>query len=76
MTNGSIYFHVLEARRRQPVGRDDFSTWLSAQDGNWENYIASIRTIDFTFHSLSEIRRELVESLSNAQTGNLAERKS
>jgi hypothetical protein len=75
MTNGSIYFHVLEARRRQPVGQDDFSTWLSGQEGNWEHYLAAIRSIDFTFHSLSEIRRELVEGLSKALAGNLTERK-
>jgi hypothetical protein len=75
MTSGSIYFHALEARRRQPVGRDDFSTWLSVQEGNWEHYLAAIRSIDFTFHSLSEIKRELVEGLSKAMAGDLTERK-
>jgi hypothetical protein len=75
MTNGSIYFHVLEARRRKPVGQDDFSSWLSGQDGNWEHYLTAIRAIDVTFHSLSEIRRELVEELSKARAGNLKESK-
>ena len=28
MTNGSVYYHFLEALRRPPVGKDDFSAWL------------------------------------------------
>ena len=68
MTNGSIYFHVLEARRREPVGQDDFSSWLNGQEGNWQHYQTAIRAIDVTFHSLSEIRRELVEGLSKPRT--------
>lgn len=64
MTSGSIYAHVLEAKRRKPIGLDDFSAWLIGLEGNWEHYLTAIRTIDFTFHSLSEIRRELVETLT------------
>jgi hypothetical protein len=64
MTNGSIYFHVLEARRRDPVGMDDFSAWLQEFEGDWKRYVEAIREIDVTFHTLGEIRRELVESLS------------
>ncbi|MEW6665452.1 MAG: DUF5752 family protein [Thermodesulfobacteriota bacterium] len=64
MTNGSIYFHVLEARRRDPVGMDDFSAWLQGMEGDWTRYIESILKIDVTFHTLAEIRRELVEAHS------------
>ena len=64
MTNGSIYFHVLEARRRDPVGVDDFSTWIQGLEGDWEGYIKAIRQIDVTFHTLPEIRSELVEAVT------------
>jgi hypothetical protein len=64
MTNGSIYFHVMEARRRDPVGVDDFSAWLQGFEGEWRRYHEAIREIDVTFHTLVEIRRELVEALS------------
>lgn len=64
MTNGSIYFHVLEARRRDPVGLDDFSAWLQEYEGDWKRYVDAIRGIDVTFHTLGEIRQELVEALS------------
>jgi len=64
MTNGSIYFHVLEARRRNPVGADDFSAWIQGLDGEWERYIRAIQEIDVTFHTLAEIRSELVEAVT------------
>jgi hypothetical protein len=64
MTKGSIYFHVLEARRRNPVGVDDFSAWIQGLKGDWEPYIKAIREIDVTFHTLAEIRSELVEAVT------------
>jgi hypothetical protein len=64
MTNGSIYFHVIEARRRDPVGKDDFSAWLRELEGDWKRHIEAIRKIDVTFHTPVEIRRELVEALT------------
>jgi hypothetical protein len=43
---------------------DDFSAWLEGLEGDWQRYIETIREIDVTFHTLGEIRRELVEALS------------
>jgi len=63
MTNGSIYFHVLDARRRNPAGVDDFSAWIQGLEGDWERYMKAIREIDVTFHTLAEIRSELVEAV-------------
>jgi hypothetical protein len=64
MTTGSIYFHVLEARRRDPIGLDDFSAWLRGFEGDWKRHLVAIGEIDVTFHTLAEIRRELAEALS------------
>lgn len=62
MTNGSIYYHFLEARRRPPVGLDDFSEWLGSfpDQGTW---CSALQTIDFIFFPLSELRGELVRVL-------------
>jgi hypothetical protein len=68
MTNGSIYFHVLEARRRHPVGVDDFTAWLKTYEGNWDHYIKAVQAIDVTFHTLPEIRQELVEAFANGRS--------
>jgi hypothetical protein len=63
MTNGSIYFHFLEARHRPPLGVDDFTAWLMSLAGDWEHYIQAFNAIDFPFYTLNEIRRELKLSL-------------
>lgn len=66
MTGGSVYFHFLEARRRPPLGKDDFTAWL-IENGDGENnrpYIEALSHIDFYFHSLVHLRKELVNLLS------------
>ncbi|MGE5698446.1 MAG: DUF5752 family protein [Deltaproteobacteria bacterium] len=67
MTNGSIYFHFLEALRRPPLGKDDFSAWLLEKGEDYAPYLRSLGSIDVQFHSLAHLRKELVESL--VQTG-------
>jgi len=67
MTNSSIYFHVLEARRRDPVGVDDFSAWLKGCDGQWGHYIRALESIDVTFFTLSELREKLIAVLTRAK---------
>ena len=59
MTNGSVYFHFLEARRRPPLGRDDFTSWLMEAEEANRPYIQALASIDFYFHSLPHLRREL-----------------
>ena len=62
MTNGSIYFHFLEARRREPVGNDDFSAWLAGFPGQ-EAWYNTLQTVDFAFFTLTELQGELVRVL-------------
>lgn len=65
MTGGSIYFHFLEARRRPPIGTDDFSAWMENLEGDWSAYRVALRAIDFPFYTLSEIKKELVRLLTD-----------
>ncbi len=67
MTSGSIYFHVLEARRRPPIGLDDFSAWLQNFEGDWSQYIHAITSIDVTFYTLPELQKNLVKALKLIQ---------
>ena len=71
MTNGSIYFHFLEARRRPPIGADDFTAWLLENEDGGRNrpYIEALASIDFHFHSLAELRKELATRLSGLEGG-------
>ncbi len=69
MTNGSIYFHFLEARRRSPTGKDDFTAWLLENNDGGKNrpYIEALGGIDFYFHSLADLRKELAARLSGLE---------
>jgi hypothetical protein len=63
MTPGSIYFHIIEARRRTSDGRDDFSTWLRPLGGTANEIADVISQSDFYFLSLREIQERMVALL-------------
>ena len=69
MTEGSVYFQFLEARRRPPFGNDDFSAWLHENDAGGKNipYIEALARIDFYFHTLPHLRKELARVLSDLE---------
>jgi hypothetical protein len=69
MTGGSLYFHFLEARRRPPFGMDDFTAWLLENDAGQKNhpYVEALARIDFYFHTLPHLRKELVKVLSELE---------
>lgn len=64
MTNGSIYYHFLEARRRLAGGKDDFSVWLQEEPEKNRKLIDALGSIDFYFYSLAELRRQIVQAVS------------
>ena len=66
MTNGSVYYHFLEALRRPPVGKDDFSAWILEEGEKYSSYLVSLGSIDILFHSLDHLRKELVRVLMQA----------
>ncbi|MGB7972220.1 MAG: DUF5752 family protein [Candidatus Deferrimicrobiaceae bacterium] len=67
MTNGSIFFHFLEARRRAPVGMDDFSAWLKGEEKKNAKCIRTLESIDFYFHSLSNLKEEIIAALAKVE---------
>jgi hypothetical protein len=68
MTNGSIYYHFLEARRRSPAGKDDISSWLMGAGKKYERLIHALASIDLFFHSLAHLRADLLRALSNMES--------
>jgi len=67
MTSGSIYFHFLEARRREPHGLDDFTAWFLQKAEEFADYRAALSAIDIYFNSLGQIREELARALRNVE---------
>ena len=67
MTNGSVYYHFLEALRRPPVGKDDFSAWLLNGGAEFEPYLRILGSIDYQFHSLAHLREDLARALRGTE---------
>lgn len=55
----SIFYHFIDARRRTPDGKDDFSTWLGGLNGDYEELVTRLADIDPYFVTLSELRGQL-----------------
>lgn len=63
MALGSIYFHFVEARRREPFGQDDFSAWMTGWDEKPEALISDMKAIDVHFLTLQELRERLHDTV-------------
>jgi len=65
MTTGSVFFHFIEARRREPFGMDDFSAWLLQFGDEAAACRTALHSIDFGFLTLAELRNEICERLTS-----------
>ncbi|MBR9975789.1 MAG: hypothetical protein KFF77_09435 [Bacteroidetes bacterium] len=58
-STSSVFYHFIDARRRTPKGRDDYTTWLCGFDGQYDGLVARLADIDPYFVSLRELREQL-----------------
>lgn len=63
MSLSSIYYHFVEARRRTKDRKDDFSTWLMDFEDGIEPLLKSLKSIDFYFLTLSELKQKIINAL-------------
>lgn len=61
----SIFYHFIDARRREPRGIDDFSHWLTGFGPVLTPLVEDLAGIDYYFGSLIELRRRLVEAFAH-----------
>lgn len=66
LSGGSVFYHFIDARRRHPDRRDDFSTWLDGLPGDYGVLAARLAAIDPYFTSLTELRRALAAAFAEA----------
>jgi len=64
MTSGSIFYHFIDARRRTFGNIDDFSTWLYGFEDEYKDLIYRLSSIDPFFSSLTELRNQISEIVS------------
>jgi hypothetical protein len=59
MSVGSIFYHFIDARRREPVSVDDFRAWLMGLGLGYEALIDDLAEVDPYFESLYVLRDHL-----------------
>lgn len=71
MSVGSIYYHVIDARRRDPVRCDDFRAWLGQFGPTYEELCSALGAIDPFFSSLAELRVQVAAVTSRFFAGHV-----
>ncbi len=66
MSNGSIYYHFIEARRRTVAHIDDFSAWLVELPEETASLREALHHVDFYYLSIAEVRERLVAAVEKA----------
>lgn len=61
LPKNSIYYHMIDARKRNPEGLDDFSLWLKNAGDQFMPQIQKIQALDSYFLSLSELKEQLIQ---------------
>lgn len=59
----SIFYHFIDARRREPPGQDDFSAWLEGFGDPMADLISALRGLDYYFDGLPRLREDLLALL-------------
>jgi len=65
MSAGSIFYHLIDARRRTANGVDDLRNWLAGFGDTYQDLSQTIADIDPFFSTLTEVRLELTEVLAD-----------
>jgi len=61
MSLGSIFYHTIDARTRDPRGSDDFVAWMADAGEEYESLCLALNAVDPYFSTLSELRLTLAE---------------
>jgi hypothetical protein len=69
---GSVFYHFIDARRRESLGVDDFRAWLEGLGPTYQSLCEDIAEVDPYFDSLFVLR----EKLGKVITAHLGDRRS
>jgi len=64
MSTGSIFYHFIEARRREPLNEDDFSAWLLQWKDETEKLREQLDRVDYYFWTLQDLREQLARAFA------------
>lgn len=63
MSNSSVYYHFVEARRRTEERVDDFTAWCKGFGSGCEELVEAFRSVDFYYLTLPELKATLIALL-------------
>ena len=69
MSLGSIFFHFIDALRRNPDSIDDLRVWLGRFDKKYKGVIQELASIDPYFLTLNQLRTKVANILEQKLTG-------
>ncbi|MFZ5432924.1 MAG: DUF5752 family protein [Calditrichota bacterium] len=58
---GSIFYHFIDARRRDPIGKDDFRAWLDNFENEHDGLSEELAAVEPYFGSLTDLRAQLTD---------------
>ena len=61
LTPGSVFYHFVDARQRNPDGADDFQRWLRGFGDHYDGLCRRLQQVDVHFSTLEDLREELHE---------------
>ncbi|MFO7974249.1 MAG: DUF5752 family protein [Candidatus Hydrogenedentota bacterium] len=61
MSQGSIFYHFIDARRRTADAVDDFQAWIKPFGDEYDDLVKKIRDIDPYFVTLRDLRAQLAD---------------
>lgn len=64
LSKSSIFYHFIDARRRQPLNQDDLTVWLQGYEGQFMPLIQRLKEIDPYFISLFSLQKKLCASVN------------
>jgi len=62
---GSIFYHFIDARRRNPELMDDFRAWLAGFGDSYKDLSLALASVDPYFVTLKELRGQLTQLLGH-----------
>jgi len=69
LSTGSIFFHFIEARRREPLKVDDFSAWLEGWGPSYLPVHERLAAVDFQLWGLTELRERIARCFDRSAGG-------
>jgi hypothetical protein len=69
LSPGSIFFHFIDARRRDPKGIDDLGAWLQGFGDRYGAVVERLGVLDPYFTSLTELREQIAAVFRASEEG-------